>query len=144
MKSLFDKEKENLFKDLHSLPRSTSLRKIGDLGKRAKAAKVHGLIVDHLRSQFSSFGWPFSESATDVQERLLKNIQAEFDKVAAKHHFVQGDMPDPAAFVQTVRKEGIKLWSYPGLDKRQLAAIDTLLQDGMEKLLATVSEKHDE
>eukprot|EP00479_Gromia_sphaerica_P005766 TRINITY_DN16857_c0_g1_i1.p1 TRINITY_DN16857_c0_g1~~TRINITY_DN16857_c0_g1_i1.p1 ORF type:complete len:102 (+),score=22.85 TRINITY_DN16857_c0_g1_i1:55-360(+) len=53
-KELFQAEQNDLLADLRSLPRNSAVRKINELVKRARMAKVHALIVTHLRSQF---GW---------------------------------------------------------------------------------------
>ena len=48
---LFDSERQDLLADLRMLPRSSVIRKINDLVKRARLVKVHAHIVAHLRAQ---------------------------------------------------------------------------------------------
>ena len=48
---LFDSERADLLADLRMLPRSSVIRKINDLVKRARLVKVHAHIVAHLRGQ---------------------------------------------------------------------------------------------
>ena len=40
MRKLFELESQDLFKDLQSLPKNSALRKLNDLIKRARSAKV--------------------------------------------------------------------------------------------------------
>merc|ERR1719401_3333979 len=46
---LFESEENDLYTHLSQLPRSVAVRKLNDLIKRARLAKVHALIVDHLK-----------------------------------------------------------------------------------------------
>lgn len=46
---LFQDEQHDLFADLQSLPRNAALRKLNDLIKRARLAKVHAYIIAELR-----------------------------------------------------------------------------------------------
>jgi len=46
---LFEDEEQDLFRDLQSLPRNAALRKLNDLIKRARLAKVHAYIISELR-----------------------------------------------------------------------------------------------
>lgn len=45
---LMDKEEIDLKKDLLALPRSGIMRKINDLAKRARLARVHAYIISHI------------------------------------------------------------------------------------------------
>uniref|UniRef100_A0A1I7UMX4 Dynamin-type G domain-containing protein n=1 Tax=Caenorhabditis tropicalis TaxID=1561998 RepID=A0A1I7UMX4_9PELO len=51
---LFQDEQHDLFQDLQALPRNAALRKLNDLIKRARLAKVHAYIIAELRKQMPS------------------------------------------------------------------------------------------
>lgn len=75
-KKLFLAEEQDLFLDLQQLPRSTVVRKLNDLIKRARLAKVHAYIVSELRKEMPSvFG------RTSRKKELTKNLQKIYDRL---------------------------------------------------------------
>jgi hypothetical protein len=54
-KRLFEAEHNDLLHDLATLPRFAAVRKINELVKRARALKVHALIIGHLKKLMPSF-----------------------------------------------------------------------------------------
>merc|ERR1712060_475122 len=53
-RKLFEAEAQDLFDDLQTLPRNCALRKLNDLIKRARLAKVHALILPNLYDSMPS------------------------------------------------------------------------------------------
>jgi predicted ATP-grasp superfamily ATP-dependent carboligase len=49
--ALFEMEERDLMGDLRDLPRNNVIRKINELVKRVRIAKVNGYLVSHLREQ---------------------------------------------------------------------------------------------
>eukprot|EP00494_Astrolonche_serrata_P004266 UN04278 len=70
MEHLFEIERKDLIADLKALPRHSAVRKVNEFVKRARRAKVHALIMEHLRSQFGWFG----------QEKKQQNLFDSMDK----------------------------------------------------------------
>jgi proline racemase len=48
---LFEMEQRDLMNDLKCLPRNSAVRKINELCKRVRTAKVHAYIIAHLKEQ---------------------------------------------------------------------------------------------
>lgn len=69
---LFQDEKHDLFADLQSLPRNAALRKLNDLIKRARLAKVHAYIIAELRKQMPSM---------IGKEKKKKDLIQKLDKI---------------------------------------------------------------
>ena len=84
---MFRAEQADLLRDLHDLPRNAAVRKINELVKRARMARVHAQIVGHLKSQMPYFG------QQSKQKQLLENLADEFFAVMKKvrHPVCGGD-----------------------------------------------------
>ncbi|CAE7704487.1 Ehd1, partial [Symbiodinium microadriaticum] len=52
---LFEMEEADLMKDLRALPRNSAVRKINELVKRVRLAKVHAYVIGYLREQMPMF-----------------------------------------------------------------------------------------
>jgi EH domain-containing protein 3/EH domain-containing protein 1 len=68
---------------VQDLPRNAAVRKINELVKRARMAKVHALIIGHLKSQMPFFG------QQSKQKQLLENLADEFFAIMKKHRLPQ-------------------------------------------------------
>uniref|UniRef100_A0A8C6XD29 EH domain containing 3 n=1 Tax=Naja naja TaxID=35670 RepID=A0A8C6XD29_NAJNA len=53
-RKLFEAEEQDLFRDIQSLPRNAALRKLNDLIKRARLAKVQAYIISSLKKEMPS------------------------------------------------------------------------------------------
>ncbi|KAI8984177.1 P-loop containing nucleoside triphosphate hydrolase protein [Mycotypha africana] len=96
-RELIDAESKDLLKDLKELRRNAAIRKINEIVKRARLARVHALIISHLKKEMPSmFG------KKKKQEALLKNLGAEFTKIQHKYHLAQSDFPNPERFRQNL------------------------------------------
>jgi hypothetical protein len=68
---------------LQELPRNSAVRKINELVKRARMARVHALIIGHLKAQMPFFG------QQSKQKQLLDNLADEFFAIMKKHRLPQ-------------------------------------------------------
>lgn len=72
---LFEDEQHDLFQDLQSLPRNAALRKLNDLIKRARLAKVHAYIIAQLQKEMPSL---------IGKEKAKKQLIQSLDKIYAQ------------------------------------------------------------
>jgi EH domain-containing protein 1 len=73
---LFQDEQHDLFADLQSLPRNAALRKLNDLIKRARLAKVHAYIIAELRKQM-----PSMIGKEKKKKELIQNLDKIFEQL---------------------------------------------------------------
>lgn len=129
--ALFDKERADLLSDLKGLPRHAAIRKVNEFVKRARRAKVHALIMDHLRAQF---GWTGKEKK---QKKLLADMAGQFRQVSQKHNVPMGDFPNPSKFADILKN--FKIYEFPQLKEKHIHALEQVLAAGVPRLLERVS-----
>jgi hypothetical protein len=86
---LFEAEEQDLFRDLESLPRNAALRKLNDLIKRARLAKVHAYIISSLRKDMPSM---FGKDSK--KKELIKNLDQIYLQLQREHQISPGDFPE--------------------------------------------------
>ena len=126
---LFEKEQEDLLNDLYLLPERSCDRKVNEFVKRVRAAKIHCLIVSHLRQSFGMM----TMNKKDVQKKLLRNLEGEFAKIQRKEQLPPGDFPDPGRYRQIL--QSFDLWKFPKYEPKQLKVLDTVLSTDIPNLL---------
>jgi hypothetical protein len=82
-----------LKQDLRDLPRNSAVRKINELVKRARLAKVNAHVISHLKAQM-----PMMLGQKKKQEALLADLGAVFRQVMKVDALSPGDFPDVAEF----------------------------------------------
>ncbi|KAJ3149400.1 hypothetical protein HDU89_003762 [Geranomyces variabilis] len=121
-------EEKDLLNDLRTLPRNAIVRRINEIVKRTRMAKVHALIVSHLRNEMPGF---FGKK--DKQDGLIANLESEFMKLERLHGLVPGDFPDPDKFRETLSM--FKIERFPKMDKKMMALCDEALSVDFPKLM---------
>jgi len=127
---LFNIEKTDLLSDLKALPRSSSIRRINEFVKRTRRAKVHAIIIGHLKEKFGWFG------KAKTQDKIVANMRGMFEEISRKHNLARGDFPNPDKFSKILKEYDI--WKFPTLKEKELNVIDDILKNGIPKLLSTV------
>mmetsp|Transcript_19381 Transcript_19381/g.39114 ORF Transcript_19381/g.39114 Transcript_19381/m.39114 type:complete len:534 (-) Transcript_19381:257-1858(-) len=86
---LFAMEEKDLMRDLKDLPRNSAVRKINELVKRVRLAKVHAYIVGYLKEQM-----PVMMGHAKKQAQLIDTLPTIFRTVMKKYNLAPGDFPD--------------------------------------------------
>mmetsp|Transcript_16845 Transcript_16845/g.32878 ORF Transcript_16845/g.32878 Transcript_16845/m.32878 type:complete len:518 (-) Transcript_16845:196-1749(-) len=124
---LIKAEMSDLVADLRSLPRNSAIRKVNEMMKRGKRAKVHMLIINHLRNQFGMFG------KSKTQDKILTNLLDQFKAVQAEYKVVPGDFPHVARFKETLAS--FKINKFPKIDKKKFALMEEALTQDIPGLI---------
>jgi hypothetical protein len=127
MAKLLKAEQDDLLADLRALPRNSTVRKINELVKRARMAKVHAHIINHLRNQFGMFG------KDKTQKKLLEGLGEQFKQIQGLHNLPAGDFPNVNRFRDIVSK--YELHKFPKLDTKMLKNMDDVLAFDIPNLM---------
>lgn len=126
--SLFEAEQKELLTSLYEIPQRSCDRKINEFVKRIRAAKIHMLLIGHMRKQMPSmFG---QEKA---QKKLLDDLGTQFMQVMREHHLPAGDFPDPSRFGEILA--AFNLMEFPKLSKEMLKQIENVLNVDIPNLV---------
>ena len=126
--ALLEKEEKDLMQDLQALPRNAITRKINDVVKRARLAKVHAYIVTHLRSQM-----PTLFGRANKQKRILDNLAGEFTTIHKQYNLPPGDFPDINRFRDAL--ESVDLSTFPKLNNRMIREMEEVLSKDIPLLM---------
>jgi len=133
-RKLFEAEEQDLFADLQSLPRNAALRKLNDLIKRARLAKVHAYIVSSLRKDMPSvFG------KDGKKKELIKNLDTLYAQIQREHQISPGDFPDIQNMKERLQHQDFTKFRL--LDKRLLEKVDKMLAEDISKLMVMIPQE---
>ena len=121
-RQLFEMEQEDLFADIQTLPRTAAVRKLNELIKRAKLAKVHAIILAHLRSEMPTL---FGKQAK--KEQLIKELAIVFNTLHKRNNIPAGDFP-------SVKKMQSQLMEH---DFGTFQKLNVQLLEGVDHMLCT-------
>ena len=103
----------------YAIPARAADRKVNEFVKRVRAAKIHVLILGHLRRALPVVG------RAKAQAALLADLPNIFAKVAREHHLPAGDFPDPARYASILRS--FELSSFPKLKEKDVKSLEQAL-----------------
>ncbi|KAJ4876379.1 EH domain-containing protein 2 [Raphanus sativus] len=127
-KELFEKEQNDLITDLMTIPKKACDRKINEFVKRARAAKINAYIMSHLKKEM-----PSMMGKSKAQQRLMDNLQQEFEKVQQEYHFPAGDFPSVEHFREVLG--GYNIDKFEKLKPKMIQAVDDMLGYDIPDLL---------
>ena len=126
--ALFEREQEDLLKDLYQLPERSCDRKVNEFVKRLRALRMHVLIISHLRKQMPSL-----YGKKDKQQKLLNTLGEEFSKLQREKHLPPGDFPDPARYKSIL--SCFDLCKFNKIEKKHMKYIDDALSVDIPRLV---------
>ncbi|XP_054270984.1 EH domain-containing protein 3 isoform X2 [Macrosteles quadrilineatus] len=128
---LFEDEEQDLFKDMQSLPRNAALRKLNDLIKRARLAKVHAYIISALRKEMPSM---FGKDGK--KKDLIKNLGTIYEQIQREHSISPGDFPDIKKMQEVLNHQDFT--KFQPLKPRLLEVVDKMLSEDISRLMSQI------
>ncbi|XP_053133258.1 EH domain-containing protein 1 [Hemicordylus capensis] len=133
-RKLFEAEEQDLFRDIQSLPRNAALRKLNDLIKRARLAKVHAYIISALKKEMPNvFG---KESK---KKELVSNLGEIYLKIEREHQISPGDFPSLRKMQEQLMVQDFG--KFQPLKPKLLEAVDDMLAHDIARLMVLVRQE---
>ncbi|KAJ8287364.1 hypothetical protein COCON_G00000230 [Conger conger] len=131
---LFEAETQDLFKDIQSLPRNAALRKLNDLIKRARLAKVHAYIISYLKKEMPSlFG------KEKKKEELINRLPEIYCILQREHHISAGDFPNVTKMQEQLQNYDFS--KFPSLKMKLIDSVDKMLANKIAGLMSMIREE---
>ncbi|ETE60497.1 EH domain-containing protein 4 [Ophiophagus hannah] len=88
-RKLFEAEAQDLFQDIQNLPQKATVRKLNDLIKRSRLAKVHAYIISYLKKEMPSvFG------KENKKRELINKLPEIYRQLQQEYQISPGDFPE--------------------------------------------------
>ncbi|XP_022067654.1 EH domain-containing protein 4 [Acanthochromis polyacanthus] len=131
---LFEAESQDLFRDIQSLPRNAALRKLNDLIKRARLAKVHAYIISYLKKEMPSlFG------REKKKEELIMRLPEIYTFLQREHHISPGDFPSVTKMQDMLQHYDFS--KFPSLKMKLIESVDKMLATKIAVLMAMIRDE---
>ena len=119
------------------MPRNAALRKLNDLIKRARLAKVHAYIISELRKDMPSvFG------KDSKKKDLIKNIGTVYDRLQREHQISPGDFPDIKKMQDVLQNQDFS--KFHSLKPHLIETVDRMLATDIARLMEMIPQEESE
>uniref|UniRef100_A0AAY4B3K4 Achaete scute target 1 n=1 Tax=Denticeps clupeoides TaxID=299321 RepID=A0AAY4B3K4_9TELE len=133
-RKLFEAEEQDLFKDIQSLPRNAALRKLNDLIKRARLAKVHAYIISSLKKEMPSvFG------KENKKKELINSLGEIYGRIEREHQISPGDFPNLKKMQEQLQAHDLN--KFQPLKMKLLDSVDDMLAHDIAQLMVLVRQE---
>ncbi|GAU92821.1 hypothetical protein RvY_04854 [Ramazzottius varieornatus] len=129
---LFEAEEVDLFRDIQSLPRNAALRKLNDLIKRARLAKVHAYIISALKKEM-----PAVFGKDSKKKELIDNLGQIYAQIQKEHNISPGDFPNLPRMQESLRNQNFE--KFHVLNPKLIQRVDRMLAEEIAVLMNMIS-----
>ncbi|XP_036361523.1 EH domain-containing protein 3 isoform X2 [Octopus sinensis] len=130
-RKLFELEEKDLFRDLQSLPRNAALRKLNDLIKRARLAKVHAYIISQLKKEM-----PAMFGKDSKKKELINRLSTIYEHLQREHQISPGDFPNLKRMQDQLQHHDFN--KFHPLKPKLLETVDNMLAEDIAKLMRII------
>lgn len=131
---LFEAETQDLFRDIQSLPHNAALRKLNDLIKRARLAKVHAYIISYLKKEM-----PTLFGKEKKKEELIAHLPEIYQVLQREHHISPGDFPNVNKMQEQLQHYDFS--KFPSLKIKLIESVDRMLSTRISSLMNMIREE---
>lgn len=153
-RELFNMEHTDLFEDLNGLPRFAALRLINDFIKRAREARIQGLIISELAkrmpSVFSEYLnlnmlilshfwvelWKSFLGKDKRKKELIANLDFIFQAIQDVHGISPSDFPEIEPF--KVKLERVDWSTFRQIERSQFDRLQKMVNEDMAKVMKAI------
>ncbi|XP_036624123.1 EH domain-containing protein 1-like [Trichosurus vulpecula] len=130
---LFEAEALDLFRDIQKLPHYTTIRKMNDLIKRARLARVHGYIISTLKREMPMFG------KENKKRELLTNLKAVYQKIEREYHVSPGDFPSIPKMQELLQTQDFS--KFQTMKPKLFENLEQMLSKDIARLMFMIKEE---
>eukprot|EP00928_Gymnodinium_smaydae_P034765 TRINITY_DN2456_c1_g1_i1.p1 TRINITY_DN2456_c1_g1~~TRINITY_DN2456_c1_g1_i1.p1 ORF type:complete len:685 (-),score=192.54 TRINITY_DN2456_c1_g1_i1:63-2117(-) len=134
LRDLFEQEENDLYTKLAQLPQTATVRKVNDLIKRARLAKVHAMLMEHLYNSM-----PYLIGHAKEQQRLIESLVAVYHEISVQRGLPLGDFPEVR--MMQARLAPMDFTTFNRIDPAKMMALEELLSEDLPKLLPLIPEE---
>ncbi len=135
-RKLFEDEQLDLFADIQSLPRTNAVRKLNEMIKRARLAKVQAFILSHLKGEMPSL---FGKQSK--KNELIENLDTVFNTIHKARNIPVGDFPSVKAMRDKL--DEYDFTRFPKLQPHLLEIVDQMLAVDISHIMKMLPREED-